>query len=67
MKKRNWNSRDQLNKAKKELLNKHWIIETRQGGLNMGPTLYAITWQPIHECNGKLDIEPTLRAPRSLH
>lgn len=66
MKKRGWRSRDQLSKAIKELLARNWIILTRQGGLNMGPNLYAITWQPINECNGKLDVKETLTAPRRL-
>ena len=30
------------------------------------PNLYAITWQPIDECNGKLDANPTTVAPRSF-
>jgi hypothetical protein len=32
----------------------------------MGPNLYAITWQPIHECGGKLDVASTTIAPRKL-
>ena len=30
------------------------------------PNLCAITWQPIDECNGKLDANPTTVAPRSF-
>lgn len=66
MMKRGWRSRDQLSKAIKELVARNWIIQTRQGGLNMGPNLYAITWQPIDECGGKLDVKPTTTAPRKL-
>ena len=33
----------------------------------MGPNLYAITWQPIDECGGKLDVKPTTNAPRKLN
>ncbi|MEH6473614.1 MAG: hypothetical protein V7752_20510 [Halopseudomonas sp.] len=66
MMKRGWRSRDQLSKAIKELIARNWIIQTRQGGLNMGPNLYAITWQPIDECGGKLDVQPTTGAPRKL-
>ena len=63
---RGWNSNQQLTKALKELLAKNLIIMTRQGGLNMGPNLYAITWQPIDECGGKLDVKSTNRPPRRL-
>lgn len=66
MKKRGWKSRDQLNKAKKELIERNWIEQTRQGGLNSGPNLYALTWQPIDECGGKIDTRPTTTASRSL-
>jgi hypothetical protein len=66
MKPRNWNSKDQLNKARKELLERNWIEQTRQGGLNMGPCLYAFTWQPIDACGGKLHVKPTINASRKL-
>ncbi len=52
--KRGWTSRDQLSKARKELLDKGWIVLTRQGGKNR-PSLYAVTFKPIDECKGKLD------------
>ncbi|MBL4680388.1 MAG: hypothetical protein JKY88_06655 [Pseudomonadales bacterium] len=64
MKHRGWNSNDQLTKSKAELIDKKLIIQTKQGGRNYGPSLYAITWQPINECEGKLDIQSTTRAPR---
>ena len=66
MRKRGWNSNQQLTKALKELLERNLIVQTKQGGLNLGPNLYAITWQPIDECNGKLDANPTTVAPRSF-
>jgi hypothetical protein len=66
MRKRGWNSNQQLAKALKELLERNLIVQTKQGGLNLGPNLYAITWEPIHECNGKLDAKPTTVAPRSF-
>lgn len=62
MKKMGWKSRSSLFKAKNELLEVGFIIVTRQGGRNM-PTLFAITWKEINECNGKLDIKPTKNAP----
>jgi len=66
MKSRGWNSNDQLHKAKKELIERDLIVQTKQGGLGIGPNLYAITWQPIHECGGKLDIPSSLLASRKL-
>jgi hypothetical protein len=62
MKKRGWNSSDQLFKAKDELIDRGLIMVSRQGGLNQC-NLYAITWQSIDECKGKLDIAPTQIAP----
>lgn len=62
-----WTSNDMVTNAKRELIDKNWIIETRAGGLRMGPSLYAITWQPINECPGKrLDIAPTILPMRKL-
>ena len=66
MRKRGWNSNQQLSKALKELIDKNLIMQTKQGGLNIGPNLYAITWQPIHECKGKLDVKPTTFPSRSF-
>ena len=62
MKKRGWNSCDQLAKAKKELIKQDVIQLTRQGGRNKC-NLYALTWFPIDECKGKLDIASTITAP----
>ena len=62
MRERGWNSSDQLHKAKKELIEKDVIWVTRQGGLNKA-NLYALTWFPIDECKGKLDVSPTTTAP----
>ena len=62
MRDRGWNSSDQLDKAKKELVGKDVIRVARQGGLNKC-NLYALTWLPIDECNGKLDIPATNIAP----
>ena len=64
MKKRGWNSSDQLNRAKKELVSSGLVMVSRRGGLNKA-SLYALTWFPIHECNGKLDIRPTIVAPNN--
>ena len=62
MRKRGWTSSDQLNKAKKELVEKDVIRVSRKGGLNKC-NLYALTWFPIDECGGKLDIASTITAP----
>jgi hypothetical protein len=39
------------------------LVQTKAGGLNAGPHLYALTWQPIDECGGKLDIAATGKKP----
>ena len=62
MRKRGWNSSDQLQKAKNEVIEKDVIIVTRQGGINKC-SLYAVTWFQIDECNGKLDVASTTTAP----
>ena len=64
MKKRGWNSNDQLHKAKKELVERGLILVARQGGLNKC-NLYALTWLPIDDCGGKLDIRSTTVAPHT--
>ena len=58
MRKRGWKSQDTLDKAKKELLGKEFIIVSRQGGRHKA-TLYAFTFFAIDECKGKLDIAST--------
>lgn len=62
MRHRGWRSRDQLFKAQKELLEKAFIVKTRQGGRNRC-NLFAITFWSIDECNGKLDISGTISPP----
>ena len=61
MKKRGWRSESTLNNARKELLYYGWIICSRQGGRNMA-SLYAVTFQSIDECKGKLDVKETVTA-----
>ncbi len=56
MKKRGWTSNDVLHRAKLELIERGLIIQTRQGGLNAGANLYAVTWLPISNFVG-LDIQ----------
>jgi len=65
MKKRGWKSNDQRNKALRELLDKEIIMLTRQGGRKRA-SLYAVTWKPIDDCKGKLDVRSTERPLRSF-
>lgn len=64
MKKRGWTSGASLSKAKAELIEKGFIVLTRQGGRNKAD-LYGLTFYAIDECNNKLDvhIKPTIRPP----
>ena len=64
MKKRGWKSRDTLNNARKELLDKEIMLVSRRGDRKR-PNLYALSFFAIDECNGKLDIKATER-PLSL-
>lgn len=61
MEKRGWRSRDTLGKALKELVQKGFIELTRQGWTHRC-SLYAVTWLPIHACDGKLDVSETKTA-----
>lgn len=66
---RGWRSTATLHRAKRELLQAGLIEQTRQGGMNMGPTLYAVTWKPIDPCETKRgrrhDATPT-KTPSNL-
>jgi len=64
MKTLGWKSRDTLNKALRELLELGLIEKTRQGWKHRC-SLYALTWLPIDECGGKLDV-PATRVPSGL-
>jgi len=57
LKKRGWTSNDVVHRAKLEFIERGLIIQTRQGGLNAGANLYAVTWLPISNFVG-LDIKP---------
>ena len=52
-------SQNTVTNAKNELLEKGWIELTKLGGLEKGPSLYALTIFPINECGGKLDVQAT--------
>lgn len=61
IKHRGWRSQDTLARALRGLLDKGFIVKTRQGGQHRC-SLYAVTWVEIHECKGKLDVHPTRTA-----
>ena len=58
MKKKGWVSSGTLHAAKKELLNKGWLEETRKGGRHKC-SLFAVSIHPIDECGGKHDRKST--------
>ncbi|MHB1799619.1 MAG: hypothetical protein ACYCUI_15195 [Vulcanimicrobiaceae bacterium] len=55
---RGWRSRDTLGRAMAELLHFGLIERTRQGGMHQC-SLFALTWQAIDDCKGKLDCAPS--------
>ena len=61
MNKWGWNSNDTISKAKNELMEKGWLVLTRQGGRNQC-NLYALTLWAIDDCKGKLDRAATQTA-----
>lgn len=63
MRKHGFKSEATLNTCKKELLAANMIYLTRQGGLGRC-NLYALTWMPIDDCNGKFDCRPTTQPIR---
>jgi hypothetical protein len=54
MSKRGWRSRDTLCKALKELVVNGWIVQTRQGGMNVA-SLYGVTFFAL-DPSSKLDV-----------
>jgi len=58
MRERGFVSKATLNKATKALVEAGFITVTRQGGRRR-TTLFAYTWLPINECDGKLDVQAT--------
>ncbi|MDO8341316.1 MAG: hypothetical protein Q7T59_05060 [Candidatus Woesebacteria bacterium] len=47
LRKRGWKSGDTIQRAKLELIKRNLIVQTKQGGLNIGPCRFALTWLPI--------------------
>lgn len=64
LKHRGWKSNDVITKATRELIEVGFVILNRQGGRKLA-NLYAITWQPIDHCGGKLDVPETKVAPNN--
>ncbi len=66
---RGFKSQATLHRATQELLTANMITKTREG-MFMNPggkcCLYALTWLPLNECGGKLDIPPTRTPPRKF-
>ena len=63
-------SKETLHRAIRQLLEAKMIIKTRQGFfMNPGGrcALYALTWLPINECQGKkLEVNSTATPPRKF-
>lgn len=62
MHRRGWRSKSTLWAAIREAIEAGFLKQSRQGGRNHICALYAITWKPIDECAGKLDIPATSTA-----
>jgi hypothetical protein len=57
------NSKKQLVDSLSMLRERGLIEQTRQGGKKpLGPSLYAVTWMPIDDLNGKINSGPTMIA-----
>lgn len=69
LKHRGFNSKGTIERNRDELLQARLIIKTREGRF-ANPhgvcALYALSWQPIDECNNKLEIESTTTPPRKF-
>jgi hypothetical protein len=49
---RGWPSKSTVEKARGELIERGLIVQTKQGGLFIGPTWYAVTWLTISNFTG---------------
>ena len=65
MSERGWKSKDTLYRALAELEESGFIIRTRQGRLPRLCSLFAVSFQAIDECGGKLDVRPTSSPPNT--
>lgn len=68
MKELGWKSKTTLTAAKKQLIDKKFLVVTKYGGFVEGkgvPQFYALTWLKIDEIHGfNMDIEPTKKPIR---
>lgn len=62
LKERGWTSEPTIWKHLRILEERGWIVKTRQGGRHIGCNLYAITWEPIDDCEGKHQHPPENKA-----
>jgi hypothetical protein len=63
------NSSSTLAAALKELQERNLIIRTREGRFTKPGgccALYALSWQPVDECAGKIEIGATITPPRKF-
>lgn len=65
MRRKGWASAETLFKARDCLEHYGMIVRTRYGGKNCC-NLYAITWERIDDCNGKIDQRPTSYPSRTF-
>jgi len=56
MKRRGWRSKATLSSAIAELIEAGFIVRTRTPNRHHVCALFAITWKPIDECGGKLEV-----------
>lgn len=69
LKEQGFKSRQTIDRAKKELIKNDLIRESRAGQFRNPHSvcaLYALTWQSVDDCNGKLDIKSTIRPLRQF-
>lgn len=59
---RGWVSKETVERARKDLLKRGLIIQTKQGGLFIGASLYALTWLPVSNHSG-LETSPSTYHP----
>lgn len=58
---RGWSSKDQLEKARRELIEKGWLGISRRPKAKREPELYYLTFLAVDACKNKLDISETTK------
>lgn len=64
--KQGWTCHENNSKARNELIDRGLVVQTKWGGLNMGPDLFALTWLDISNYVG-LDITSKSYAKGAYH